>query len=252
MIASNEWFDDESLAYTYAREDFQEAIDRGLKSAKDVEQVSRAASSMMIRALADEQPVLLVGAGLSKAARGYPLWSELPPHSAPSRSRESALIAGQLKTTESDVSQIAASTASDDRRRESLVKQWERLANKPQTRKSKTLYRSLLQLPVKRVLTTNWDMEIERHCSLASHDRRTAKFLSEPGDDPWSVTRQIISFTAEPEYARHHAAFACAGPSQSALQVLHAHGSVERPRGMVVTHVDGGVNPPDSGGLGWI
>lgn len=83
-------------------------------------------------------------------------------------------------------------------------------------------HRALLQLPIHRFVTTNYDGELER--ALAA--------------DPSRASRLGLSFTQRPENCDQLALFALARVGQADNMVFHCHGRYDDPDAIVATELD--------------
>ncbi|MCW5756708.1 MAG: SIR2 family protein [Phycisphaeraceae bacterium] len=184
----------------------------GSKDASDV-QANEEAYSRLLGALA-ARPNVVVGAGTS-AAVGYPLWrpliqrlaqavrtkrSEQSPHLDGILAQRDALWQAQklreLLGEELYWSELrSAFTGSDDR----FTK----------------LHTTLLSLPFRHVLTTNYDRVFER--AAGSHPFFAFDF------DEGTALGQFLDGWSKPDNPRH---------------IVHVHGSIERPSGIVLTLAD--------------
>ena len=98
-------------------------------------------------------------------------------------------------------------------------------------------FRALLELPIKRFMTTNFDCEIER----ALVDYRGCRPETFGVDDerlgkPWQPANEALSFTHERQFADRLARFALArcDPLNEHM-VFHAHGRYDRPASIIAT-----------------
>jgi hypothetical protein len=98
-------------------------------------------------------------------------------------------------------------------------------------------YRSLLELPISRFITTNYDCEIER----ALYEAKDVSF-PEVGfgsmGRPEDLERRPLSFTQRPEYRDQLALFSLARAEQAYNMVFHCHGRFDDPDSIIATESD--------------
>lgn len=92
---------------------------------------------------------------------------------------------------------------------------------------------ALLELPVSRFVTSNYDLEMEK--ALERRRRVARKDLGLPARSSGTAKN---SFTQELEYFPQLALFALAGTRANENCVFHCHGRFDRPQSMIVTEAD--------------
>lgn len=99
-------------------------------------------------------------------------------------------------------------------------------------------HRTLSRLTIRRFLTTNYDIELERALAAdIGRDVTEADYFPEK-HDPRKRAPRPLSFTQRPENSESLAAFALAETKAGANMVFHCHGRYDDPESIVATEPD--------------
>lgn len=237
-------------------------VDRPKKGSSSGHPCEPEARGKLIRALANQSVVTFVGSGLSTAAGGYPLWNELPqaivdevvsltgPVNDPSdpsmrslveelrkviKTWEVSNVSGKGHSIQDPILALSAMSrvlrcSRSGSSLESLVRMiWDQRQKKAEAEHRERIFGPMLQLPLHRFATTNYDYEIEQ---------ALCKFRGAPDDQQPNVTTRrasSLSFDQTSGEHRHHARFCISSLRASHDSVFHCHGSVGRPETLIIT-----------------
>jgi tetratricopeptide (TPR) repeat protein len=98
-------------------------------------------------------------------------------------------------------------------------------------------YRTLLELPISRFVTTNYDCEIERALSTTK-EMPLAEFGLQEDGNPQPLPRRSRSFTQKPEHIDQLALFSLAGVDDAQDMVFHCHGRFDDVDSIVASEAD--------------
>lgn len=200
---------------------------------------------LLVRALASQALVTLVGSGMS-VCLGYPTWNQLadqlsskltpqpaakpptpPPGTGTPLDPPPSRHYGLQRIT--DLTRLHPTTA-----RTAVVDLLRAAASNVSDSQRSRLYGPLLQLPLHRFVTTNYDYEIERAIS----DHRGIDLVAKT-HDPFSVARDLrCSFTQDPQHTDEFAHFLLANVRSATDMVFHCHGRLDAPDSMLLTRDD--------------
>ena len=95
----------------------------------------------------------------------------------------------------------------------------------------------LVDLPISRFVTTNYDLEIEQALARSRGVPRW-KLGLEPPPRSGASRKSVLSFTQEGDYASRHICFALSRGSENRNMVFHCHGRYDRPDSLIASEAD--------------